>query len=302
MGRRKRVEPLAEFLPDWQRHLRAAGRSERTVTIYTGAAQALLRHLRPGTSPSQVTHRDINRFTESLRTRGLSPSYVNQHYRSLQQWFRWLTEVEQEISESPFARLSPPSVPELLTDILTDDDLIALLAACRGRSFFDRRDTALIRVLLDTGCRRGELLGMKTGDIDSQLDTIAVIGKGRRPRIVPYGNRTGEALNRYLRSRRGHRVAKKTDHLWLSGHGPLGDNGLRALLRRRGEIAGVHNVHPHRFRHTFAHRWLADGGTEGDLMRLTGWRSRAMVDRYGAIAANDRAVESHRRRALGDRF
>jgi len=80
------------------------------------------------------------------------------------------------------------------------------------------------------------------------------------------------------------------------------DSGIAQVLRRRGRQAGLGPLHPHQLRHTFAHLWLADGGGETDLMRLGGWRSRQMLSRYGASAADERARHAHRQCALGDRL
>ena len=71
------------------------------------------------------------------------------------------------------------------------------------------------------------------------------------------------------------------------------------MLRRRGEHAGLPGLHPHQLRHTFAHQWLAEGGGETDLMRLAGRKSRAMLQRYGASAADARAREVHARGPSG---
>jgi site-specific recombinase XerD len=195
--------------------LAAEGKAAKTIRTYTEAVQwfaaAHLPRQASRASWEQVDSQDVQQWMAWLLDR-YSRAYTSNQYRALQQFFKWLA--AEDGLPDPMSGLQPPRVTDKLVPVFTGEELTRLEQACAGRSFAQRRDTAIIAVFTATGIRLAELAGLRydpgdprRSDIDLWQREITVRGKGGKDRIVKIGHQAARSLDRYLRARSRHAQA-----------------------------------------------------------------------------------------------
>jgi Phage integrase, N-terminal SAM-like domain len=173
--------------------LAAEGKAAKTIRTYTEAVRWFAAAHLPGqASWEQVGSQDIQQWMAWLLDR-YSSAYASNQYRALQQFFKWLA--AEDGLPDPMAGLQPPRVTDKLVPVFTGEELTRLEHACAGRSFAQRRDTAIIAALKATGIRLAELAGLRydpgdprRSDVDLWQREITVRGKGGKDRIVKIGH------------------------------------------------------------------------------------------------------------------
>jgi integrase len=291
---------LADLAESWLVHLRAERKSPATLRIYRAGVKAYLAWCEQSGQPAILDRNLVAAFTADLLDQGAEPATAQARHLAVRRFSKWLA-AEGELPADPLDGMRPPKLDAKLVPVLDDDQLRALLRACEGRTLRDRRDEAVVRLLVETGLRAGECAALRLEDVDVLGGTLVVRrGKGGGGRLVPFSPQTARALDRYLRLRRGH-VLADSPALWLGERSQgFGYDGLYRTLAKRARAAGIKGFHPHVLRHTAASRWLAAGGSEGGLMTVAGWKRRDMLDRYAASTRASRAVEEARRLGLGN--
>ena len=238
----------------------------------------------------QVNTSAIRLFLLGMQQR-CKPSSVHGYYGCVCRFFNFLVE-EGTLKESPMSRMHPPKVPKQLIKPFTQDHIDRLLALC-DNSFVGCRNRAIVLTFLDTGLRLSELANVQLQDIAFERETIKVMGKGAKERIVRIGEGAQKALLKYILLRND-----RLPCLWLTEERkPLQARGIQQMIERLGKRAGLTNVRcsPHTFRHTFAPWMLKLGADLKTVQSLLGHSTIGQTLRYAESVNSEQAVEVHRR-------
>jgi integrase/recombinase XerC/integrase/recombinase XerD len=178
-----------------------------------------------------------------------------------------------------------PKVRQKEVEILTDEEIERIFATMNVDTVLGARNTAIYSLMLDTGLRLTEVVTLKYGDVHLDARYIKVLGKGDKERVVAFGTNCQRALTNYATRYRFESEGQMTDTFFLSIDGHcLSPLALRSLTQRLSKASGVPRLHPHLMRHTYATRFLLNGGNVFLLQQSLGHTTLAMVQNYVHIA------------------
>lgn len=321
MVREKIDITLSQAIAGFIRECRARGLSIHTISDYTNAYNKLVAWIDDDPDLRSITGDDIRDLLAHLATVPQTPtSAIHRQAKPLSRKSilnihtglsaLWTWALAEGAADDHIIRNIPRPKPEERAIVpFSRDDIAALLDACRvTRAYVSQgtqtansrptnlRDQAIIRTLLDTGVRASELCAITIGDTDLNNQRIVVLGKGAKERALPLGARSTRSIWRYLAADRDKTI-NVTAPLFAADNGidTITRRALGMLLQRTGQRAGVSDVHPHRFRHTFAITCLRNGMDVYSLKALLGHSTLDMTMRYLAIVQAD--VDNAHRKA-----
>ena len=274
------MQTLTEALKEFLEAKEAGNRAPKTLEKYRRTVTRLIESLGDMTIDT-ITPQKVRTYLAEVRKSGARPDTLLTYYTTLKTFLGWC-EREYHASNGIMANVERPKVPRRLPPYLTMTEVAALLAAAR-RARVAAKAIVIVRLLIETGIRAGELCNMQRNDIDLERLEIRVLGKDKEERIIPIGSRTADAIKRYW--------AGRIDSIPTAVHGyggPMTICGLRSLIRRLAKSAGItRRIYPHLLRHTFAHLWIVGGGDTESLRRILGHSNLSTTQIYAGLDIED---------------
>jgi integrase/recombinase XerC len=280
--------------------------SPATIRSYRNDLNLLHEFLTPpgeATMPlGEVDHRIVREFVSWLYDRKQQKASVARKLAALRTFFKFCLR-EKITKQNPARLISTPKIPKRVPRVLTAEELNRFLDGLPGGSagrkqarrksqtaddaiLIPCRDRAILELLYASGLRVSELVGLAIGNVDRAGQMLRVLGKGRKERVVPYGEKADQALEAYLPLR-----AKLLEHprttpcpeaVFLNHRGGrLTGKSIRQLVKSYARLANVNwDLHPHSLRHAFATHLLADGADLRAIQELLGHASLTSTQRY----------------------
>ncbi len=307
----KKSLKLSELIAYYEICNKAEGKSPKTISWYSDNLQrfrsyVISRHhsesidsidtkfLREYVLYLMARHRFENHPSNPPTNEPLSSSTIHGHVRTLRAFSNWMLR-ENLTDTSLAAGIKPPKIVKKVISTLSNEEIASVLHTFNSTSHSQIRNKVIFMLLLDTGLRIGELISLKLDDIHIDEGLMKVMGKGKKERMVPIGNKAQKALQSYLFRYRPKPAHSDIDNAFLSVFGtPITENGVKLMFARLAQGSGIERLHAHLCRHTFATMFLLNGGDVFTLQQILGHSTLEMVRNYVTFASNHVAMQHHK--------
>jgi len=265
---------LSNLIQGFTLSCQTEGKSPKTIEWYTCFLRKFVQFLNFNSYPNSIGQIDRNHIRQFIRylqveaktprsEKPLSQATIQGYVRTLKVFFSWLTR-EEYLGTNPMTKIPVPRATIKIINTLSQEHIARLSAVCHSSNGSGYRNIAILLLLLDSGIRVSELIGIELDDINLAEGSIKIRrAKGNKERFVPIGSIVQRTLWKYINHYRPKPLTGKVTRLFLSDSGlPLTKSGIQQMLRRCGKRAGITGVRcsPHTFRHTFSKNYLLNGG------------------------------------------
>lgn len=248
-------------------------KSENTVLSYNRDLTKFIKYLRTNkiTSLDKVEEKDLEKYIKELNDNGFKSATVSRNIASLKAFFHYLNN-EGVLNNDPTKSLKSPKIEKKIPEILTTDEVFALLEQPSGDSPKEIRDKAMLELLYATGIRVSELINLETSDVNLKTSSI-LCRDGSKSRTIPYGKKAKDALTRYLEGAREAIVDNKESTILFancSGQ-KMSRQGFWKLIKHYAKKAGIESdITPHTLRHSFAAHLVENGADLRSVQEMLG--------------------------------
>jgi integrase/recombinase XerD len=267
---------VQEHLKDFMHYLVVEkGLADNTIVSYERDLKAYILYIskvEEVASLDHVTRATIIQFLKFLHEKGKSSKTISRHIASIRSFHQFLLR-EKVTTQDPTVHLDRPKAEQKLPQVLSVEEVQALLDSPDTSKEIGIRDKAMLELLYATGMRVSELISLNLSDVHLTMGFVRCIGKGNKERIIPLGKLAQQAVHTYIEESRGRLKKKKvTDALFLNHHGNrLTRQGYWKILKKLSKEAGIEkDLTPHTLRHSFATHLLENGADLRAVQEMLG--------------------------------
>lgn len=286
---KKTLLGLNSNLGKFVRYLTQSGHSLKLSDLTIHEARAFITSLQ-GT----VTKYEGHTLTPPKPGCTYSAQTIHKHVTTLRAFSNWLQQ-EGYTKQPLFALLDLPKLPQTKIEVLSPEEIQQVLASINPSSFMGARLYAMVILMIDSGLRAGEVIGLKLTDVDWDRGVFKVMGKGAKERFVPLGATAKQVMLRYVQVFRPQPARPDVDNVFLSLDGyPLTVNAMTQIMKRLAKNSGIPRLHAHLLRHTCGVQYLMVGGDTKSLQMFLGHASPFMTHHYEQFK-DEQVMAQHRK-------